>query len=137
MKTLNFFILPLLFIAFSACKDENPNGVMSEDQYIVVFSELLVVDQITDNQLGPVNKQHLVDEIYEKHNVTEEEFRISHNYYQQDPENQVRRVKMIEEFISSERDTIQAALRRHQDEKIQRERARADSLDALNQKSDN
>lgn len=139
MKKLKFLV-PLLLIIFAACEEEKPDGVMAEDTYIAVFAELLVVDQIDDNQLGPVNRQHLVDEIYEKYNVTEEEFRESHNYYQQQPESQVERVDRIEEFISSDRDSIQSSLREYQDEQVRKDRARTDSLDALgqdNEESDN
>ncbi len=131
MKKLKHLI-PLLLILFAACGQGKPKGVIAEDKYVVVFAELLVVEQISDNQLGPINRQHLIDEIYKKHNVTEEQFRVSHNYYQQHPEAQVQRVDRIDEFISSERDTIQAKLRLHQDEELRKQRI-ADSLKALDQ----
>ncbi|MEX0662515.1 MAG: DUF4296 domain-containing protein [Balneolaceae bacterium] len=136
MKTLKY-LLPLLLLIFAACEDELPEGVLAEDTYTALFSELLVVDRISDNQLGSVNRQHLIDEIYEEHNATEEEFRISHHYYQQQPERQLQRIDEIHEFVSSERDTIQASLRKYEDDIRARERAEADSLEALDQESDN
>lgn len=135
MKKIKYLI-PLLLIMFAGCEDQKPDGVIAEDKYVTVFAELIVVDQITDNQLGPISKQQLIDEVYEKHNLTEDEFRISHTYYQQQPEAQVQLVKRVEEFILSERDTIQALLREHQDEELRKRREIADSLDALSQISD-
>jgi len=136
MKTLNYFV-PLLLFMVVACNDNKPEGLLSEDTYIAVFSELLVINQISDSQLGSVNRAYLIENIYEKYNTTEEQFRISHEHYQKDPEKQVLRVDKVEDFITSERDTIQAKLRKHQNEMLDRERARADSLDAINQESDN
>lgn len=135
MKTIKY-LLPLLLMIFVACEDELPEGVLAEDTYTAMFAELLVVDQIPDNQLGSVNKQHLIDEIYEEYNATEEEFRISHDYYQRQPESQLQRIDKIQELVTTERDTLQVLLREFEDEK----RAKADSLEALeleDQESDN
>lgn len=140
MITLKSLFPLLLLIIFTACGDEKPDDVMEEDKYVTVFSELLVVNQLTDEQLGSEDRQQLVDEIYEKHNTSEEEFRASHTYYQRQPEEQLQRLDLIEERISSDRDSIQASLREYQDEEIRKQRARADSLDTLdqeNQDSDN
>lgn len=133
MKKLKTLFPLLLLIIFTACGDEKPEDVMEEDKYVAVFSELLVVNQLSDEQLGDANRQHLVDDIYEKYNTSEEEFRASHLYYQKQPEEQLQRLDVIEEIVSAERDTIQASLREYQDEELRKQRAEADSLKALEQ----
>lgn len=135
MKKLKTLLPLLLLIIFTACGDEKPEDVMEEDIYVTVFSELLVVNQLSDEQLDDANRQDLVDDIYEKYNTSEEEFKASHLYYQKQPEEQLKRLDVIEEMISAERDTIQASLREYQDEELRKQRAEADSLDALDQEN--
>lgn len=97
---------------------------MAEDRYLDVFTELLVANQLTDEQLGSVNRSYVHQQIFEKYSTDRETFEMSHNYYQRNAEAQENRLAKIEEKLDTERDRIQEAFdefRRQQQEALERD----------------
>lgn len=81
---------------------------MPEDQYIDLFAELSVLNQLRDEQIEGISRDYLREQIFERHNTTEEIFRVSHNYYQRDAEKQTERIELVVKKVEKERDLIQA-----------------------------
>lgn len=104
-------ILILAAFLFSSCGDPTaPEDLLEEDQYIAVFSQLLVINQITDEKLDGVSREYLKEQVFEEHNVTQEQFERTHRYYQQQPEQHLQRLDKIEDLLTTQRDNFQDRL---------------------------
>lgn len=108
------FFFSLLFIgliAISSCGDPTASGdLLEEDRYLSVFSELLVINQLNEEQLGPVSREYLKEQVFEEYDVTREQFERTHRYFQQQPERQLQRLNKVEEIFTEERDRLQERL---------------------------
>lgn len=108
------FFFSLLFIgliAISSCGDPTASGdLLEEDLYLSVFSELLVINQLNEEQLGPVSREYLKEQVFEEYDVTREQFERTHRYFQQQPERQLQRLNKVEEIFTEERDRLQERL---------------------------
>ena len=126
-------ILALLSLTlFQACSDE-PDQLLDEETYSNVLAELTIVNQIEETYLGDRTKEQLRKEVFEKYQVTREQFRISHDYYQRDMESQIQRVEEIRQRLRADRDSIQEAEREFRLE-LETQRVR-DSLSRANEDS--
>lgn len=106
-----FSLLLLITTVLSSCGDSTASeDLLEEDRYISVFSELLVINQLNDEQLGPVSREYLQDQVFEEYSVTREQFERSHRYFQQQPERQLQRLNKVEENFTEERDRLQERL---------------------------
>lgn len=90
---------------FPACEKEQE--LLDEDVYGKVLIELTIVNQMDEAHLGDSSREELRDQIFNKYNVTRELFRVSHDVYQRDMENQMRRVEEYSRILRAERDTVQ------------------------------
>ncbi|MFO7846346.1 MAG: DUF4296 domain-containing protein [Balneolaceae bacterium] len=98
-------------LIFLACGDPTaPEDLLEEDRYIRVFSELVVVNQLTEDQLGGVSRDYLRDQVFEKHDIDPDRFNRTHQYYQKQPELQLERIDQVEEILKEERDRFQDRL---------------------------
>jgi len=120
-------LLSAMMLAVSCGDPDAPKDLIEEDQYVKIFAELVVLNQLTDDQLGPVSREYLSDQIFEDYSVTEEQFDRSHKYYQRNPEQQLERVERVNEIITDERDRFQERLNRER-ERRSAESARSDTL---------
>ena len=104
-----FILATTLF--FSSCGDPTaPEDLLEEDRYITVFSELLVINQIEQEQLDGVSREYLKEQVFDKHSVTREQFERTHRYYQQKPEQHLQRLDKIEDLLTNQRDRFQDRL---------------------------
>ncbi len=110
MKASKIYITGILILSafMLSCTDSKPENLMPEDQYIDLFAELSVLNQLRDEQIEGISRDYLREQIFERHNTTEEIFRVSHNYYQRDAEKQTERIELVVKKVEKERDLIQA-----------------------------
>lgn len=95
----------------TACGDPTaPEDLLEEDLYIEVFSELVVINQLSDEQLDGVSREYLKEQAFEKYDVDPEQFNRSHQFYQKQPELQLERIDRVEEILKEERDRFQDRL---------------------------
>jgi len=127
MKRVSVTALLLSLLLIASCGDSKPEGVMAEDRYIDVFTELLVANQLTDEQLGSVNRNYVHQQIFEKYDTDRETFETSHAYYQRNAEAQENRLDIIEVKLETERDRIQEAFDEYR--RQLQEEAESDTLD--------
>lgn len=104
MRNLFFFFFGLILLA--ACTDSKPDKLLSEDLYEKIFIELAIIDQIEEALLGNHTRSDLRRMVYEHYGVTAEEFNRSHNYYEQNIEEQIKRIESIHERLRDERSAI-------------------------------
>lgn len=110
VKLIGIFIIMLAF-AISSCGDQTaPEDLLEEDRYIDVFSELLVVNQMDEEQLDGVSRDYLKEQVFEKYGITQKQFEQSHRYYQKQPDEQLRRLDKIEEQLTDQRERFQDRL---------------------------
>lgn len=115
-----FLMFSLLLLV--SCSDPTaPEDLLEEKRYISLFSELVVINQLDEAQLDSVSRDYLKEQAFKEYKVTREQFERSHLYYQKQPEQQLKRIDKIEEWLTEERERLQ--------EKLNRERKQlADSL---------
>ncbi len=111
---LIFTLIPLFLLTFYACEKEPE--LVDEELYKTIITELAILNQMDQEILGERNKAELREEIFESYGVDEEKFRRSHEIYESNIDAQMERVKDIQDRLKTERDSIQAAERRHKDE---------------------
>lgn len=108
------FLFGLLFISsiviFSCGDPTATEDLLEEDRYISVFSELLVINQLNEEQLGAVSREYLKEQVFEEYDITREQFERTHRFFQQQPERQLQRLNKVEEIFTEERDRLQERL---------------------------
>lgn len=95
MKWLPTLIL-LLFLSVLGCSDDpsKPEVLIKEDKYIDLMVELQLVRSYGEtNSLDSLTVDSLTDEVFQKYETTDSVFVQTHNYYQQFPENQQKRIE--------------------------------------------
>ncbi|MEX0646788.1 MAG: hypothetical protein WEA56_11340 [Balneolaceae bacterium] len=104
-------LLPCLLLftmAVSSCGDREK--YISEDLYITVFTELVILNQIND-EIADTEKDEIREEVFTHYNISEEEFRIAHEFYERQNEKQVARMDSISKNLRDVRDEISQAER--------------------------
>lgn len=109
-RSLFTFLIFLILLTASCSTDDRPDDLIEEERYVQVFTELVVINQITDEQLGPVSRDYLTEQVFEKQGVTESQFDRTHQYYQRQPDRQLERISKVEEKLTRERDQFQERL---------------------------
>lgn len=118
MKSL-FTGLLLIGILLDGCSyEESPPNLIEEDTYINLLVEMQLVKTYRQGVPADSSKvDSLKQHIYAKYNVTEEQFRLSHEFYQQEPAKQKERVDMAIEQLRMDQiqsDTTQPRVLRKQ-----------------------
>jgi hypothetical protein len=109
-KFCYLLVLPFIFLSVSCSDSEAPKDLIPENRYVDIFSQLVVINQITDEQLGEVSRDSLITQVFEQQGVSRDQFNRSHQYYQRQPDRQLQRVKRVEEKLKNERDEFQERL---------------------------
>lgn len=85
MRAYYFGLVIACVFLFSACKDEflsKPENLISENTYIDLLVELQLFDALIYTSDSLSYKDSLKTELYTYYNTTEEDFFLSHRYYQ-------------------------------------------------------
>lgn len=102
----------LILILCSSCMGPQeipePKDLLAEDIYIDLLIEIqqIIIYHASDREA--VNADSLTILVYDKYDVTEEEFLISHEYYQRQVEKQIERVEEALERLKAEETMLQA-----------------------------
>lgn len=93
-------------IVFAGCEPTPPQKLIDEETYKRMFIEFAIINQLDQQLMKDTTEQRLRNKVYEQYQVTPEEFRISHQYYQQNIDEQLERLEEINLLLRSERDTL-------------------------------
>nr|WP_255727793.1 DUF4296 domain-containing protein [Rhodohalobacter sulfatireducens] len=101
------FVL-ILLIVLPGCSSESnpPDELIDEQTYEQIFMEFAIINQLDKRILEDRSQEELRQLVYEHYDVTEEEFRISHEYYEQNVEEQLERVRDMSDILREERDSL-------------------------------
>lgn len=91
-----------------------PEELITEETYERMFIEFAIINQMDEQLLVNSSQEELRQMVYRQYGVTEEEFRISHEYYEQNVDDQLERVKEITRLMRSERDSVQTIQRQYE-----------------------
>lgn len=105
MKYLPVIFL-LLVATLVACDDPVPPDLISEETYKRMFIEFTIINQYDELLLQGRSREELRNMVYEHYNVTPDEFRNSHRYYESNIERQLKRIDEINLMMRAERDTL-------------------------------
>ncbi len=106
---MNRFVCAFLLLGFFAgCDDQD---LLEENVYEQVALELIILNQIDENVLSPEEKEELRNQIFDHYDTTEEQFRNTHSYFQQDAVEQMERMEKLGIELRNKRDHIQEAER--------------------------
>lgn len=111
-----FLLILLTGFLMTGCGPESPasDELIDEETYERMFIEFAIINQLDQQLLHNTTREELQDKVYEHYGVTEEEFSVSHEYYEQNIEAQLERVKEINKMLRSERDSIQTIQRKYE-----------------------
>lgn len=114
MKKL--LITIILLITTFGCSSEStpPDELIDEQTYQQMFMEFAIINQLDQQILQKRSQEELRQTVYEHYGVTEEEFRISHEYYEQQVEEQIDRVRDMTKILRVERDSLLAIEREYE-----------------------
>ena len=113
MKLYNRILLLVIFpFSIFACSEEEqpPENLLPEDTYIRLLGELHIAHNLGD--LEPENQamiDSVLSEIFSEYDTNEEQYRVSHYYYQEDLESQVKRVEKLQEQLRHEARVVTTA----------------------------
>jgi hypothetical protein len=101
------FVLTLLIVLLGCSSESNPpDELIDEQTYEQIFMEFAIINQLDKRILEDRSPEELKQLVYEHYDVTEEEFRISHEYYEQNVEEQLERVRDMSDILREERDSL-------------------------------
>lgn len=89
---------------------------MDEELYKTVITELAIVNQMDEELLGENTREEKREEVFTHYGIDEEFFNFSHEIYQQNIDAQMERIREVQDRLRTERDSVQAAERRHREE---------------------
>lgn len=108
MKKLAFVVVLLITILSCSSESSPPNELIDEETYQQMFMEFAIINQLDQQLLQETSRDELRDLVYEHYNITEQQFRISHEYYEQQVDQQLERVKEMSKTLRAERDSLLA-----------------------------
>ena len=113
-----------------SCSDPTaPENLIEEQTYIDIFTELVIINQLNEQQLDSLSQDSLRTRVLEEYRVTDQQFEEAHRYYQKQPDAQLKRLDIIEEKLDGQRELFQQRLNDDR-EKLINEALAEDSLAA-------
>lgn len=106
MKKLFFVIILLITVIGCSSESTPPDELIDEQTYQQMFMEFAIINQLDQRLLKKRSQEEFRQMVYEHYDVTEEEFRISHEYYEQQVDEQLERVKEMSKILRAERDSL-------------------------------
>ena len=110
MRPIAIILMGICF-GLTGCSDPAPKELIPEETYKRMFIEFTIINQYDEHVLQEQTPEDIRRQVYDRYGVTAEEFRISHEYYEQDTEMQLQRIDEISKMMRAERDTLLEAER--------------------------
>lgn len=105
-KTYVFLILFITLL--TGCAEEKP--IVDEETYMEILAELEIIYVVQSHTQKTELTEKLIDEVWLKYNVSNEDFLQSHAVYEKDVTEQLRRVNIIAEKLTVKYHELEAVL---------------------------
>ncbi|MEX0723203.1 MAG: DUF4296 domain-containing protein [Gracilimonas sp.] len=128
-KTILFrgIFFSLLLTIITACVGPEdipePKNLIAEDQYVDLLVEIQYIITYRNAYPDSVNADSLADLVYDKYGITEDQFMVSHEYYQKNVNEQIERIDDAIRKIREEEQYIQNRI-----DSVRKINARKDSI---------
>lgn len=112
MKSNNYFFLLLIStILLSGCypEPEKPDDLIREPVYVDLLTEVFLTQSMASLQNLTEKEDSLLSVLFDRYEVTRDQFDRSHEYYQRQGEAQVARTDSIRDRLRSEREALMRA----------------------------
>ena len=103
-----YYIIPLVVLIFVSCNQENSDKLLSEATYKDLFLELAIANHMDTLLLANITRGELIDQIFDHYDVTPENFRQTHDFFEKDFDKQAKRMEQILIKLREERERIDA-----------------------------
>lgn len=100
--SLPAYLIAGLILLIGCSDQQKPDDLIPEDQYIKLIVELQLVESAADQDT--VNSEQLVDRIYKKYDIDQDQFIRSHRYYSDEVSQQKKRIKQALKLLREERE---------------------------------
>jgi hypothetical protein len=105
VKFITLILFPLVLLI--GCS-EQPD-VIDEELYQKLLLELTIINQMDEGYLGELTREEFHEKILTHYEITAEQFRNSHEYYQRNIPQQLERMENLSIELRKERDNVQNA----------------------------
>lgn len=97
-----------VFLLFAGCDTQSskPEELIDEETYERMFIEFALINQLDERLKKNRPEEELRQMVYDHYGVTREQFRLSHQYYEQNIDDQLKRVNKMTQSLKTERDTL-------------------------------
>lgn len=102
------FISVMFMLATSGCSEETPS--IDEEVYMEVLAELELIHVFHSHTGEKERAAGLINEVWKKYQISEEEFLSSHFIYERDTEGQIRRIQTITEKLTLKHQALEDSL---------------------------
>ncbi|MEX2602474.1 MAG: DUF4296 domain-containing protein [Balneolaceae bacterium] len=104
-------ILSILLLIVVGCNSEPapPEKMISEPEYQDLLVEVFMVQYMVELDELEEKRDSMMNALFDRYNLTSEEFSMIHQYYQRDPARQLERIDVIREKLANEREALQEA----------------------------
>lgn len=126
MRLFWFFLISVLLMAYS-CTDPEKDLLIDDQVYQNMFVEFAIINHLDDILLRDTTTEDLVNRVYEHYGVTEEQFRVTHDYFESNISEQMLRMEKILVRLREEREIVVEAVENY-------ERENRESADSLHQR---
>lgn len=106
MKILLSMVAILILFAGCDTQSSKPDELIDEETYERMFIEFTLINQLDERLKKNRPEEELRQMVYDHYGVTREQFQLSHQYYEQNIDDQLERVKKITQILKTERDTL-------------------------------
>lgn len=99
-----------LLLLFSGCGEpDKPKDLMPESEYTDLLLEVFITQHLIQLKELTDKRDSVMTDLFDRYNVTEEEFQRSHQYYQIQTDGQKERIDRMREILREERTKIDEA----------------------------
>lgn len=103
----NFAVIVALLM-LTGCSTKT--DYIEESKYIEIWTELELIHALMSQNVDTDRTNELIDSVWERYDVTKEKFIESHYYYESDTEQQLKRVKIVIDRLSSIQNDLELKL---------------------------
>lgn len=137
---IKYFFMPILagfFIIGCQSNPDKPKDLIKEPVYIDVLTEVFMAQSLAELKNITEKEDSLVNVVFDRYDVSRDQFERSHEYYQRQGEAQVVRTDSIRSMLRNEREALMRARQEQREQQDQHEpRGPREQQEPMEQDSD-
>ncbi len=102
------YILILTLVGYGCAREIRPE--LDEERYEKILIELELIHALHMQVMDDSLTQTLLDKVWDKYDISKDDFLTNHALYEQDLQSQVRRMQRISEYLNEEQLQMESRL---------------------------